>query len=246
MSLLAAAAALVSVVLPAPAAVAQPGNPPCPAVDYDFSGGNWEPSNGVVAGVRAPIKIRKDGLLCSNTQHDSFVAIWIGIGQMHGDHLAQIGFDHHYNKDGNPIFCRFWAIGTGFPHYYNCKQIADDTSIFFKIESFQAGTSSLYKIQDCGTGGDFSNCTTENATQAAFGSARGETVSETDHGCASFMLGATSDKVIFGNSNWRLVGNNGATWGPRAWDLISPRCSSDYSAASTSNGIDTWDPRNAG
>src|SRR5262252_3680724 len=88
---------LVNVVAYAPPALA---NPQCFALDYDFVGYNWTPAGNDVEGVRAPIKMRTDGELCSNSNLDGFTASWIAIEQQNGNGITQIGFDHHWDSTG--------------------------------------------------------------------------------------------------------------------------------------------------
>src|SRR5215472_6173636 len=44
-------------------------------------GGWWQQSNGGVGGIRAPINLRRDGLLCTDTNSDDFASAWISIQQ---------------------------------------------------------------------------------------------------------------------------------------------------------------------
>ena len=243
-----AAAALVSAMLHAPVALAQADTPPqCFAVDYDFAGASWRPSDGAVDGIRAPINMVRDGLLCAGSQSlgNDFVSPWIGIEDHNSHGITQIGFDHSWGPDGNPRYCRFWATGIGMPHDYDCGADPNGTTVYFRVETYESADNTYYKVYDCGVSGFSNPCTIKNAGTRAYSNAYASAASETNHGCASYMQGSTSDKVTFGNSLWRLDGNDGSGWGARTWALINTRCTGDYSAAITSNGVSTWDTRNS-
>jgi hypothetical protein len=172
---------------------------------------------------------------------------WIAIYQNDGDHIVQIGFDHDWNSSGAEHYCRFWANGTGNPHDYDCSGTSDGTTVFFRIERYlKSGGGMFYRIDDCGTEGDFNNCTREDGNQGAFTvSASAGGLQETDHPCASQMLGSNAHRTTFGNSSWGTVGEDGSGWDVHSWsDFTSSGCSTDYKESISSDIIDTWDSRN--
>ncbi len=136
---------------------------------------------------------------------------------------------------------RFWAIGTGVPEDYDCSGQKDNESVYFLIQENLAGK---YGINDCGTGGDFSNCTLKNNGQAAFTNANALATEETDYACTEEILGINYSPVQFGNSNWGLVGNDFTGWDVRNWTTFPAGCSSDYDISSSGDKIATWDTRN--
>jgi hypothetical protein len=136
---LAASALAVGLQL-APTALAVPNNPTCPSTyKSDGVGYGWEPTNNIVNGIRAPIKNRTDGLLCTPASVGAFSATWIAIQDNNSANLVQIGFDHDFNSNGIHQYCRFWAIGLGIPHDYYCNGDPDDTFVYFRIEVYGPG-----------------------------------------------------------------------------------------------------------
>ncbi len=129
-----------------PASAAAPANPACSAQDkYDFVGWKWAPSNNDVVGVRAPINMRTDGLLCSDAGHDAFAANWIAIVSQKTGGITQIGFDHDYNSQGESVWCRFWAIGTGVAHDYKCGVDANNTFVYFRVPAVPEWDQSILR-----------------------------------------------------------------------------------------------------
>jgi hypothetical protein len=218
---------------------------------YNFVGWTWTPAGNDVEGVRAPILIRLDGSLCANTTHTAFATAWIAIQDQNSQGITQIGYDRHFNSDGSTSHCRFWAIGTGAPHYYDCDD-SNGTFVYFRIVQYLIGANPFYMVEDCGTasGGFNNNCTTENATQAAYAAPQGAVFSETDYGdslsgCPTQMLGDNTNPVLYGNSSWDLNGKNSSGWATRGWVFNGPfGCSGDYKGETTFDGVGTWDSRN--
>lgn len=176
---------------------------PCPAnTHYDFVFSQWNTTS--AHGVQAPIQLRKTGVVCTTQGTDGFTAAWIGIQDNNSNDLAQIGFDHHYSTSAaNDVYCRFWAIGTGSPHFYDCGLNSGGTYIYFRIQRDPAGgTDYLYFIQDCGQDG-YGGCTTKNSSEIAFSSANAVAVgAETDWGtgCTQQIMGTSSLPVNVGTS----------------------------------------------
>jgi len=236
----------------APAVQAVPADPSCTSsYTYDFVFWTWTPSGDDANGIRAPIKLRRDGELCTNTSNYAFNASWIGIYQQPGtgNNLAQIGVEHDF-ANGVGHWCRFWAVGTGFPaHDYYCAD-ADDTQIYFKIEV--TGSPPVYAIYDCGTAGNFGPpCTLKDSSQGTFAEPIGTGTSEVDYSCVNSgdvpvirMMGQGSDRVWFGNSSWNIDGKDSNGWAQRSWTFNSPFCTMDYQGATSTDGLRTWDARN--
>ena len=170
-----------------PIAQATPRDPTCPALKYDFVGYDWSASDNTVLGIRAPVKNRLDGLLCVPASQGAFGATWIAIEDNNSNNVVQIGWDHDFNALGLGQWCRFWVNGLGIPHDYNCSRDLDGTFVWFKIEVYANGGPLFYSIKDCGTGGDFDNCTQENGSQAYFSSAYAGAISEVDFRCTEVI-----------------------------------------------------------
>lgn len=238
-------ALIMAMIAHTPVALAVVFNPQCDGASNVQTGGLWQPSNGDAEGIGAPILLRQDGNLCVNSGLDDFESPWIALEQVQGSGITQIGFDHDWNAQGGEHYCRFWAIGTGIPHDYDCSGTADGKYVFFRIQTYSTpGGNLLYSVDDCGTGGNFDNCTEESGNQAAYiNNAFAEAGQEVDHPCVSQMLGSNPDPMNFGNSNWGTVGNNGG-WNIKSWSGFVNSCSSDYKHSISGDIITIWDSRN--
>jgi hypothetical protein len=94
-----------SAVLCSPVALARPAgpaNPDCGSENYAQNGAYWGPSNGFVGGIRSPINLRTDGELC--TSSNDFAADWIGIVEVGGPDIAQIGLTKLW-LNGSRAYC---------------------------------------------------------------------------------------------------------------------------------------------
>jgi len=147
----------------------------CPSsVASDFDGMEWTPGSGDISGVRAPIEMRFDGLVCGGGPEEAFASSWIAIESSAGNSITQIGFLHFFNSVlGTGEFCRVWAIDGGAAHTYGCNQQTNHTIVYFEIVRFTDPSTHaiLYDILDCGTAGGYGNCASENSTQGAYSSA---------------------------------------------------------------------------
>jgi hypothetical protein len=129
--------------------------PPNPNFDFLFE--EWAPSDGLLAGFRAPIKLRKDGAVCTPDGHTDS---WVGIESPLGG-LAQVGWTH----DGTKEYCRFWqwfdaSGGTTRAHLSRCGIDADGDVRLYKIQQWfnpDEGTYH-YGIYDCAEA-DWGTCT---------------------------------------------------------------------------------------
>jgi hypothetical protein len=241
------ASLLIGVMANMPAARAETDNPPCNVgLGNVQEGGYWAPANGDAEGIRAPINLRKDGELCTTAMSDDFASDWIALTQNTGAGITQIGWDHHWNSGGGVEYCRFWAIGTGHPNFYDCTD-SDETTVYFRIQTYNDGGTLRYDVDDCGTAGDFndSHCTQKSGSQAAY--VNGATAfadQEVDHPCVSFMLGSMAITVNYGNDNFGLVGNDGSGWVVKNWTGFVDSCTNDYKKSISGDIIETWDSRN--
>ncbi len=159
--------------------------------------------------------------------------------------IAQIGFIHDLNAQGNPEWCRFWFNPSqSTAQDYSCSD-NDNAQVYFKIETY-GSQPQYYGLYDCGTGGDFSNCTIEDGSTPAWTSDEVQVESEADYPCVVQMLGQNSDRVWYGNSNWATSILDQNEWSVnRNWANSSPTCSSDYLSDNAGSGLlRTWDPRN--
>lgn len=221
----------------------------CPtAVEQD--GYYWAPSDHDVTGIRAPILLRTDTLLCSDTgSAGSLNTTWIAIQD--APDIAQIGVIRHYTADGSREWCRVWATGIGVPTFYDCSGSATDhTYIYFLINFYIDPQLNIwYNLQDCGTDGDFDNCTSENRGQAVFTTPTASVESEAHEACTTRIAGANSDRQFIGNSSWDLMAQNSSGWFERSWTAapyLTTCGPSDYARATTSDGVSFWDTRNGG
>jgi hypothetical protein len=229
---------------------ALPRNPGCDVAFGNVQmGAYWQPSNGDVGGIRAPINLRRDWELCTDSNDDDFMAVWIAIeqGTFNGNAtgITQAGWIHERNGNGTASEdCRFWAIGIGVSNAYDCTD-SDNTTVYFRIDTYSApGGDLFYNVDDCGTAGNFDNCTNKSASQDAYSSAFASPTSEVVHPCQSVMLGSPGDTVDYGNDNWGVVGNNGSGWDIRSWTAFNQGCTADYKMNLSGDQMQTWDTRN--
>ena len=239
----------------APAALADPSCPK-PAPQHAFAGWTWNPASGdYVNGVRAPIRLRRDGLLCILQQGElegAFNASWIGIGNPNGGFtaLVQIGFIHDLNAQGNPEWCRFWfnPSQSTSKNYY-CGD-DDNQQVYFEVQTYvTGGLQTFYGIYDCGIAGNFDNCNLKNGDTPLFTNDQAIVYSETDYDCTTYMQGQGTDRVWYGNSSWATSINDSNGWSKnRNWtDGSTAGCSSDYMDENDGGGLlRTWDSRNTG
>jgi hypothetical protein len=167
-----------------------------------------------VYGVRAPVQARNDGGLCGSRADDPFAAGWIGIQQESGSGITQIGYEKDFDANSVAHWCRFWAIGTGFPHDYGTCNTTDDTFIYFEIVRYYDTPTRTYRynVEDCGTGGGYGNCTNKSSSQAAYGNPEGVVSAETDYGCVVHILGSDADRQNYGTSSYPVQGMDSSSW----------------------------------
>jgi hypothetical protein len=212
----------------------------------------WTPGSGDISGVRAPIEMRFDGLVCGGGPEEAFASSWIAIESSAGNSITQIGFLHFFNSVlGTGEFCRVWAIDGGAAHTYGCNQQTNHTIVYFEIVRFTDPSTHaiLYDILDCGTAGGYGNCASENSTQGAYSSAFSPVAAETDYGqsaCTVRIMGSTTDAQKFGTSSFPIEGTLGtSSWQTRSYNgTLIPTCS-HYGHTFKSFRMWTWDDRNS-
>lgn len=245
-----AASALIGTAMQALASAPPPPNPSCNGNSgSSFAGFDWVPGgSNHLYGVRAPVKRRVDGLLCTNSADNSTSSVWIAIQAVSGGtKIVQIGFIHQYDSSGVGEWCRFWETPTIIYRVYDCGTGNDDQQVYFKIEQFCSAQACTYVIYDCGTGGDFTNCSPKDSATPLFGSPAVTVSSEAHFYCDVRMMGQGSDRVWYGNSTWgtSIEDNNGWSINRNWSDVGSNHCTSDYMSANGGPGLlRTWDSRN--
>lgn len=208
----------------------------------------WTRSALDVYGVRAPIQARRDGGLCGSRADDPFTAAWIGIQQESGSGITQIGYEKDFDSNSVGRWCRFWAIGTGFPHDYGCNTDANDTFMYFKVVRYYDTPTRTYRynVDDCGTGGGYGSCTNKSSSQAAYGNPEGIVSAETDYGCVVHIMGSGTDRQNYGTSSYPVQGMDSTSWTTRSWGVHDAGCTSYYMRDQGPDGMRTWDTRNSG
>lgn len=224
-----AAGAIISPSRSAPAALA---NPACNANgNSSWAGFYWQPGGtDHLYGVRAPVKLRTDGLLRADSSNDATSSAWLMIQTVSGSQFVQIGFIHRFNSNGVGQWCRFWETSNNLPQAYDCASDADDTEVYFKIEEFCTAYGCTYAIYDCGTGGDFTQCSPMDASMPLFSSPAVAVSSEAHFWCIVRMMGQGSDRVWYGNNTWATSIEDSNGWSKnRNWtDYGGNNCPSDY------------------
>jgi hypothetical protein len=223
-----------------------PPNPSCSNTDVEFVDQTWTRSLNDVLGVRAPIDLRTNGVVCAT---DGTSSSWIGIQNAAGDQLTQIGFLHYYDTSlQTGVFCKFWENVPNPPQEYDCGITNNDTNTYFEIEQYISESEALYAIDDCGSSGGYGSCTLENGNEAAFSSPFGVAAAEIHGACDSYMMGSESDPERYGTDSYPLEGDVPNGWAERTWSSVqyptSPACAvSDYSGDAFSQGFRSWDIR---
>jgi hypothetical protein len=222
-------------------------NPPCPSFRTSAPFWLWTRSDVAVFGIRAPVQMRTNGLLCLPVSDLPFAAAWIGIQQEVGNGITQIGFVHHYNSSGVGVYCRFWAIGTGSPHFYDCGGTPNGKYVFFKIKRYYDTPTRTYRyaVDDCGEAGGYGSCTVKSGSQAAYGNPEGIVAAETNYGCTIRIMGSGSAPTHYGTSSYPVQGYV-TTWATRTWSSKQTEgdCTSYYGGKKVTGGMVTWDTRN--
>ncbi len=212
-----------------------------------WDGWGWIPdSSNHLYGIRAPVKRRVDGLLCTDTGNDSTSSVWIAIQSTVAEHFVQIGFIHKF-VNGAGTWCRFWENNNNLPQSYDCGTDSDDTQVYFKIEQQCTAFGCTYVIYDCGTGGNFTNCNPMDSSIPLFSSPEAAVNSEAHFWCVVRMMGQGSDRVWYGNDTWATSIEDNSGWSKnRNWgNYGGNQCTSDYMKDNAGGGLlRTWDSRN--
>lgn len=227
-------------------------NPTCPAkLAGDMQGMTWMPPRSDLSGVRAPIEMKTDGLVCSGGTYYGFAASWIGIESGGFNSITQVGVYHFYNNGtGTGEFCRFWAIDGGAPHTYGCNQQVNDQLVYFEIFRFTDPSTHmlLYDILDCGTAGGYGSCTGKDSSQVAYSTAFGIASAETDYGqdaCTVQIMGSSTAAQRFGTSAYPIEGTLGdSSWQTRSFAPGSGPICQDYPGTFKPERQWIWDTRN--
>lgn len=245
LTLIAAPAMGIFVGVPTAVAATCPSSP-----NHDFVSESW--SNGGtfanIDGVRAPIKKRTDGTVCSGGTETSFSASWIAIQTSNGTAITQIGFIHQAISGGSE-FCRFWAIGSGAVHDYACGTSGNDVYEYFQIQNYvdPATHAHYYDIEDCGTSG-YGSCTSEDATAPTYSNPWGVVAAENDYGkgCLTNLMGYSADPQNVGTSANPLQWQNsvGGTWATKTMSSSPAQCT-DYRGSFSNTVFSSWDSRNS-
>jgi hypothetical protein len=206
-----------------------------------FEGSAWQPADHTVAGVRAPVQLRRDGLACG-TAGNGAVSTWIAIQQGgSGVGIAQIGYAHFYDPVNGQRYCRFWATGDGTNGQSHMNSCTDSNGYrFFKIVRFWDNVSKVYRyeISDCGTSG-YGTCTTKDANQISFGWEEGAATEEAWHACQDQLMGSTANRVNIGTSTNALqyIGDYGGTWDKRDIFKVESSTCAAYDATISNNEV---------
>ncbi len=249
---------LVTLVVTAPAAVlvAQP-----PAVadacvgtaNHAWRSDTWAPDD--VTGIRAPVRLRKSGDVCvpgSGDEGDQ-ASVWIAIEPQTSDEIVQLGFVHVIDDPGtgSTKFCRFWAIGGGAVHAYNCGNDSGGDQVWFRIKVDTPGppdTNKYYYLQDCGKAGGYTSCVTKNSNQGKWGHGWALASSEVSHACQTVMMGSSTNKANAGTGTYPIEMQTtvGGAWvsGTLSGASQGPVCSFNYKYDAGANVFTSWDARN--
>jgi hypothetical protein len=230
--------------------------PGCPSsVASDFVKSHWTPNDDDVNGIRAPIKVRRDGRVCTGGPELGFAAAWISIEDQGGTGITQIGWIHIYDPSiGAGKWCRFFAIGVGAVQTYGTCDPTDDTFLYLEIQKqFDPERHAyFYDVYDCGTGGGYGDCQSKSWSQAPYASSLAAIDVETDYGksaCTVEIMGSSDDRQNFGqiSPSYPIQGQNdaGDGWGTKTLVGGNATCS-DYLGTFSDSQMKTYDDRNTG
>jgi hypothetical protein len=227
-------------------ALAQVGRtiPTCSNTKTNFAGNFWQRSDNDVEGIRAPIDLRRSGVVCRTK---GVAAAWIGIEPGANGAVTQIGFFHYYDPNlGTGRFCKFWEnYPKNFAQIYYCFNGDDDVFTYFRISLYNDNGTARYGIDDCGTSGGYNpNCHQEDGTQAAYNNPYGVATAEGQGECQTQIMGSVSDPQKYGNMSYPLEGQTGSGWLQRNFlcCYVPDNCS-NYTWGLASEGLRTWDLR---
>lgn len=172
------------------------------------------------------------------------VSNWIAIEPGDGTKIAQIGFVKLIANPstGTTQVCRFWAIGTGAVHAYDCGVDNGGDTVYFRI----VAQGSYYNLLDCGKVGGYANCDSLNSSQTLFADSWAINSAEASYACGDRLMGQSGSRVAFGNATYpmRVLRVVGGTWDVRPWNSSGSPCSGNYAVSVTDEVIQTWDTRN--
>jgi hypothetical protein len=158
--------------------------------------------------------------------------------------IAQIGIIVSYHSS-NAEHCIFWAVQDGAAQYDDCTHLTDDTYYYLSVHHDSNDIN--YVIDDCGSAGGYTNCTTESSDQPIYNSQIGVVSSENMQWCDQHQMGSTSDAVNVGVPSGDLVqglGDSGM-WATRSFTPNTGSCSS-YNSHQDGGGTNMYysDSRN--
>jgi hypothetical protein len=225
--------------------------PDCPSPQaYDFIKSHWTPSDNNVTGIRAPLKVRLDGLVCKDTTYPGFAAAWIAIENQDSNGITQIGWIHFYDPSiDSGKWCRFFAIGTGAVQTYGSCAPADDVFLYVKIQNqFDPERhANFYNVYDCGTGGGYTDCVSKTWSQADYVHSLAAIDAETNYGCTVHIMGYSADTQNDGRNSPDdpIQGQDdpGGGWSIKSLDATPATCS-NYKATFSDSQMKVHDDRN--
>lgn len=257
------------VIFPSERALAEPSCNLTYNLNDHLGRGHDDSSDGTVAGIRAPVQLRRQGTLCTPEITDvPFTANYISLED---DHLGsstlgeirQIGwYDYPANSPSGTSapFCKFYAVGMGAGHGYECNH-TDGQETNFQVDLYTDSLGNAHiEMLDCGSSG-WSACTPE-AVGGVPNYLTATAVVETNYPCQTVEPGSDpslvgGNPVNYGNSGYPLHLKNNRS---DSWTTInmeknllleftscpSPNNTNHYHKDwnATTNVLTTWDDRN--
>lgn len=203
--------------------------------NQDLQAFRWQDPNGAngpgdVKGIRAPIKIRKDGALCDDgiLTHD-LDTTWIAVEQTYpGAGIAQIG-QYSWYDNGTHRDCLVWAIGTGGnPTPFDCGNLGDGSLQYFKIHP--NGTHDKFVIEWCHSYGDYSDahCDVQDNSQTIWASTEAAVSAEELLACGTHIFGIVSDQQTVGTAGNHVEAEaSGLTFSDRTFTKLTDKYNCD-------------------
>lgn len=190
-----------------------------------------------VQGIRAPIKIRKDGALCDDSSYPAaFDETLIGMQDSQSsacsganDNCVVVIGEYSYYLNATHQACLVYAEKGGTPVPFDCGNLGDDSQQYFTIHPWNNG--SQYIIAWCHTYGDYTaaHCDVQSSDQAVYAKTEADIGAVERVECGTHIFGVSGDQQTVGNSSDFVQGEGtGLNWSARTFSkVLDVSCGSD-------------------
>jgi hypothetical protein len=196
---------------------------------------------GDVQEIKGVVVLRRNGYTCGyNAQWVDSISSWMSFESVDGSgQITQAGYQGtRWNSTGTMQWCRFWAIGTGTSHAYNCSDGTGTATEYEIVNDY--GSDQIY---DCGNS-NWSSCTLLGA-QPHKTSVAG-VYGESHYPCADQLMGISSSTAQIGKASEAVQVSLGSGLANVPWTATQdgPVCSSYGQLDYHNIYLGTYDTRN--